>query len=122
MRVSVAQAFKTLGSLHVNSFHMILHVVHPAEDSFTSSPFAWYSWIVFRFVSSSIFVATEASFSALRASVVTAEEVFAVSIEVFAKVTSACKYCFGVAAWVRAAPIGGRLMLLLRLLRRLLAD
>lgn len=76
------------GSLLMNTPHMIFHVVHSTKDSSASVPFTRDAGIVFRFVSCTVFLARETALARLRASVVSTEEVFAVTFVVFPKVAT----------------------------------
>lgn len=103
--------------------HMIFHVVHARENaaalfSLGAPPLALDAWVVLGFVPRAVLLAREAACQglvgrlrtrsrggfALRATIHTAEKVFAVSVVVFPQVTSAGKGCARRAARVSTAP------------------
>lgn len=60
---------------------MVFHVIDAAEDTPTSLPDADDTGVVFRFVTSAVLLAGEPAASRLGATVVAAEEMLAVTVE-----------------------------------------
>ncbi|KAI4159350.1 MAG: hypothetical protein LQ342_006673 [Letrouitia transgressa] len=88
----------------MNSSNMIFHVVYTAEDPVTTRPFAWYVWLMFSFMTVSVFAAGEATLGRLRAPFDATKQRFGVPPKMFAQITSPRKGCLRGATRVAAAP------------------
>lgn len=72
----------------MNPPNMILHIIHTAENLPTPIPLTPNPRVMFGLVARAILLTREPALRALRASLVSAEEVFPVSVEVFAEVAA----------------------------------
>lgn len=88
----------------MNPPHMILHIIHATEHPRAILPFTQHPGVMFGLVPRAVLLAREPRLGRLRTSLVSAEEVFAVSIEMFAEIAAAAEDGLRGAAWVGAAP------------------
>jgi hypothetical protein len=68
----------------MNTPHMIFHVIHPTEDPPTPVPLTDDARVMLRLMASTVFLARESALLGLRTSLVSAEQVLAVAIEMLA--------------------------------------
>jgi hypothetical protein len=68
----------------MNPSHMIFHVVHPTEDPPTPIPLTDNARVMLRLMASTVLLARESALLGLHTSLVPAEQVLAVAIEMLA--------------------------------------
>lgn len=91
----------------MNSPNMILHIIHPTKHPITPRPLTRNLRVMLRLVPSKILLTREPALGRLRATIVAAEEMFLVSIEMLAQVAGTREDGFGCAPVVTAAPGAG---------------
>jgi hypothetical protein len=88
----------------MNPPHMIFHVIHPAEDPPAPVPFTNNARVMLRLVASTVLLTREPALLGLRATLVPAEQMLAVAIEVLAQITASSEEGLRSTAWVGASP------------------